>query len=717
MVIQFVIGDIFGALHNLVKFLPKVASDKLQWRIALTGLMVPAVFFVALAARATEFRVNTTTQFAQADPEIASLNGGGFVMVWEDDSPGGDGSAGAIKARRFNDSGTTQGAEFLVNTTTSSTQSAPHVAALSAGGFVVVWQDDSASGGDTSGRAVRAQRFDETGVAQGAEFLVNTTTSGVQLSPAIAGLTGGGFVIAWQDRSMTGGDLDGDAIRAQRYDASGGPQGAEFLVNTTTTSHQVSPTVAGLAGGGFVIAWQDQSKTAGTSANDDVRAQLYDAAGTAHGTEFVVNTTMTGDQRAPSAARLAGGDFVIAWQDRSNTGTDTSGLAVRAQRFNAAGAMQGAEFLANTTVAGNQSFPRVAALSGGGFVIAWDDGSGTGRDPFFGAVRAQRFDALNAPQGSEFLADTTVKGNQKNAVVAGLGNGGFVVGWTDFSATGGDTSSAAVRADIFAVSATVPATLFSSVLPTARTGFFPGGPAITVFATVINAGTTTGLNCQISIPAGSPVTLNIQQTDAANVPIGAADLSFDLAGGQTRSFILAFTPAMTSPGADIFPNFVCDNASVSVIPGVNLVFLPIGSVAGPDILSIGATPSQDGIINVPSGGVSFMTASAINIGAGDAAGSQDAAVSVSVDFGAVSQLLGLQMCETDAASQCLPGSPLGPGPVNAVIGNSASFFAIFVFDQASGGIPLNPADSRIFLRFKMASGTNLSVTSAAVTVP
>ena len=31
------------------------------------------------------------------------------------------------------------------------------------------------------------------------------------------------------------------------------------------------------------------------------------------GDEFVVNTYMTGDQLGPSVARLAGGGFVIAW--------------------------------------------------------------------------------------------------------------------------------------------------------------------------------------------------------------------------------------------------------------------------------------------------------------------------------------------------------------------------------------------------------------------
>ena len=271
-------------------------------------------------------------------------------------------------------------------------------------------------------------------------------------------------------------------------------------------------------------------------------------------------------------------------------------------------------------------------------------------------------------------------------------------------------------------------TLFSSVLPSARSGSTGGGASapgtsgaqaaggpITVFASVINAGANPAQSCQIVIPAGAPVTLSYQETNAANVPTGVIDQPFDLAAGQGRSFVLAFTPTAVSSGVDVFPDVMCDNANVDAIPGVNTVFLSIGNHPVPDILSIGATPSGDGIITVPTGSISFMTASATNIGAGDAAGSQDAAVTVSADTGAAALPLLLQVCETDAASTCI--TPLGTGPVSTVIGSGPSFFAVFVTDQSSTGIPLDPANARVFLRFTDASGTVRSVTSAAVTAP
>ncbi|VAV95608.1 FIG01023050: hypothetical protein [hydrothermal vent metagenome] len=668
-------------------------------------------------AQVIEFLVNTATNGSQGAPNVAALSGGGFVIVWEDFSQsGGDISNFAVRAQSYSAVGVKQGAEFLVNTTTENNQSSTQVAGLHDGGFIIVWNDGSQTGGDTSAFAIRAQRYNATGVAQGGEFLVNTTTTGFQFSPSVAALSGGGFVVAWEDGSLTGGDPSGFAVRAQSYNAAGAPQGVEFLVNTTTLASQLSPSVTALTGGGFVIAWEDSSQTGGDTSSFAIRAQSYNAAGAPQGVEFLVNTTTANFQLSPSVAALIGGGFVITWVDSSQDGGGTgASLDIRAQRFDAMGVAQGVEFLVNTTTLGSQSNASVAALTGGGFVIAWEDFSQTSGDTSSFAIRAQSYNAAGAPQGVEFLVNTTTTNFQLSPSVAVLIGGGFVVAWQDDSQTGGDTNSKAIRANIFNTSDT---TLFSSVLPVARTGFFPGGPVITVFASVINAGSGAAHNCIIRTPESVPVSLSYQQTNALNVPIGPGDVPFDLAVGQARSFILAFTPTATNSGEDVFPDIACSNGNVDTISGVNAAFLTITSVAGPDILSIGATTSNNGIINVPAGSIGFMTASAINIGAGDAAGSKDATVVVTADTGSATLGVLLQWCETDIVSKCINPAVAASTPINTIIGDTAKLFAVFAFDQTSGaGIPLDAANSRVFLRFKSPGGANYSVTSAAVTVP
>src|SRR4051812_34951113 len=78
---------------------------------------------------------------------------------------------------------TPAGAQFRVNTFTTGDQFAPAVAADAAGDFVVVWASD---GQDGSNSGVYAQRYNAAGVAQGSPLAVNTFTTGVQSLPAVA---------------------------------------------------------------------------------------------------------------------------------------------------------------------------------------------------------------------------------------------------------------------------------------------------------------------------------------------------------------------------------------------------------------------------------------------------------------------------------------------------------------------------------------------------
>ena len=57
---------------------------------------------------------------------------------------------------------------------------------------------------DGSGNGIYAQRFNADGSKNGAEFLVNTHTSDSQYQPSVSSLTGGGFLISWQSWGQDG---------------------------------------------------------------------------------------------------------------------------------------------------------------------------------------------------------------------------------------------------------------------------------------------------------------------------------------------------------------------------------------------------------------------------------------------------------------------------------------------------------------------------------
>src|SRR5689334_4885969 len=75
--------------------------------------------------------------------------------------------------------------EFQANSWTTNVQSAPSVAAGPAGGFVVVWPSYGGAA-DASSLSVQGQRYDGGGTPLGAQFQVNTYTTGFQSAPAVA---------------------------------------------------------------------------------------------------------------------------------------------------------------------------------------------------------------------------------------------------------------------------------------------------------------------------------------------------------------------------------------------------------------------------------------------------------------------------------------------------------------------------------------------------
>ena len=390
------------------------------------------------------FLVNSTTLGAQQFPHIAGLASGGFVVVWQDPSAtGSDTSGSAVRAQVYDSLGDPVGAEFLVNTTTTNAQQLPRVAALADGGFVVVWEDFSAGHAD-----VRARRFDDEGTAIDAnDFIVNSTTLNGQTDPHVAALADGGFVIVFEDDSQSGSDTSGSAVRARRYDANGVAQGNDFEIHTFGNSNQSGPSVAGLTNGGFVAVWADNSNQLGDNSPTGINARLFSALDAPVDIEFQVNTTTSSSQFEPRVAALANGSFVVVWQDNSASGFDDSNSAIRGQVFDAAGGMVGSEFLVNTAIANGQTDADVTALPDGGFFVVWRDGSETGGDTLVGAIRGQRFDEAGNRVGGELLINQIPTGDQRHPAVTALDDGRIAVAYRDLSGFG-ETSNGGILARI-----------------------------------------------------------------------------------------------------------------------------------------------------------------------------------------------------------------------------------------------------------------------------
>jgi hypothetical protein len=160
----------------------------------------------------SEFRVNVATTPDQAHASVASDPSGNFVVTWA--SYPQDGGTYGIFGRRYDSAGHALGGEFRVNSYTTSQQRYPSVASDASGTFVVAWES---SGQDGSGYGVFGQRYDSGGVPQGAEFQINSFTTGSQRMSSVGATGTDQFVVAWQSP----GDGGGYGVFGRRLDFAG----------------------------------------------------------------------------------------------------------------------------------------------------------------------------------------------------------------------------------------------------------------------------------------------------------------------------------------------------------------------------------------------------------------------------------------------------------------------------------------------------------------
>lgn len=375
-----------------------------------------------------EFLVNTYTTLNQSITAIDADAAGNFVVVWN--SEGQDGSGYGVYGQRYSAAGTPQGAEFRVNDFTTGDQLDASVAMDSDGNFVAVW---ASHGQDGSGYGIYARRYNANGVPEGGEFRVNSYTMNSQLDPSIAMNSDGDFVIVWASHSQDG---DRWGVYGRRYDSSGIPEGSAFRINSYSTDYQYFPSVAMDADGDFVTIWTSRWQD---GSNDGVYAQRFNASGIPQGSEFRVNTFTSNNQFVQSAAMDSEGNFVIVWTSQNQDG---DGLGVFARRYSAAGVAQGAEFQVNTYTLANQTQSTIALNDNGDLVVTWasqgQDGDGYG-------IYARRYTNSGLPLENEFRVNTFTTSDQSAARVAMNPDGSFVVAWSSAGQDGSGSGVYAQR--------------------------------------------------------------------------------------------------------------------------------------------------------------------------------------------------------------------------------------------------------------------------------
>jgi hypothetical protein len=358
------------------------------------GLTVISNFLVSSVAKAT-------TTGDQEKPQVALLNGGGAVVVWQ----GGKHGFQKTYARFIGPSG-----KFLlkqdvrVSAYPKYNQINPQVVTLTNGTVVIVWASD---GQDGSMLGVFARLFSPAGKALGPEFQVNQYTSFNQRTPGVAALASGNYVIVWISE-LQRGPASVDAY-ARQFSLSG-PLGNEFPVNTDTNVICANPSVAASPQGGFAVAWSQQA-----GAVNAVPSNPSDPTG--------ISPTDLGPGFPATVPSSDGWDVF-------GTVFDTNGVPVVP-----------APFRWNAYTYGDQYAPRLSAV-GSAYLAMWtslsqQDSQGNVIDPWEGV-----FGQFITPSGtlvssSDLHVNTTTVSRQIQPAVASDGVSRFLVVWSSFV---GDTS-------------------------------------------------------------------------------------------------------------------------------------------------------------------------------------------------------------------------------------------------------------------------------------
>lgn len=373
---------------------------------------------------AGEYSLSGALTGDQTRPALVFGPAGGYV-VWQDNVT--DGAGSGISAQRLNDNLSGTLAPFRVNEGGAGHQEFPQAAMLPNGAVVFVWQ-----GGALGFQKIHARFLNPDGTFATGDILVGAETNQPSLHPVVAVLAGGEVVVVWS-RMEADGHLRG--ICARRLSPAGALLGGEWLVNQASAYNQSKPAITALSDGGFVVAWMSESVRGGDpniieTVSDayavDIFARRHDAAGQPLGNEFKVNTQVHHCDN-PGVAATAGG-FTVVWEQR-DTVVRTNSMDILARSYDLAGVPVAPPAVVNSTTYGDQYAPRIAT-QGDTHLVLW---TSLGQDGSYEGIYGRALTVTGAPNGEEFLVNSTTFNQQIHPALAADSTGRFLVVWSSFT--------------------------------------------------------------------------------------------------------------------------------------------------------------------------------------------------------------------------------------------------------------------------------------------
>jgi len=250
-------------------------------------------------------QVNQYTTGSQGRPAVATASDGNFVITWSNAAQG-------VAGRRFAANGAPHGTQFQVAPGTPTGVGTTHLSIAPDGSFVVLWEP---------GTLVQGARFASDAMPLGTTFTVRAGARAARVAHA----ADGAFAIVWESFDRPEDELYG--VFGKPYDSSGAESGAEFHVNTFTTGWQHTSAIASSDDGGFTVVWL--RSFAPKARDDGLFGQRLDAAAQPLGTEFPITDQASVFTTAQAIGSDGAGNFVVTWQALGNGGDEPDVFAQR----------------------------------------------------------------------------------------------------------------------------------------------------------------------------------------------------------------------------------------------------------------------------------------------------------------------------------------------------------------------------------------------------
>ncbi|MDW3208402.1 MAG: putative Ig domain-containing protein [Reichenbachiella sp.] len=370
-----------------------------------------------------EFIVNSITSDNQTSPDVAQNADGDFVVVWRDTYAGQ-----AIKAQRYNEKGIRQGSEIIVNNNTSTSSRYPSVALNDEGNFMVVWHFYN---GGTGGEDVMGSVYDWNGEVVKDDFILNSDeTDGHQVYPDIALDENGDFRVIWS--STTYSDDSYSAIATKKFSPTGVAESAvtNYLTDDVLNVNDHRGSIAINEDGDIAVSY-----TYGYDGYE-LYLNVFNKALESQVEDLQISNSNEIKVFKPAITATEDGDFVVAWVE----GSDYHDLLVRKYS-------SGATFDGNAIEIDAGDRPNEAgiqAVDDGDFILTFVDEIDDSGD--YDGIWAQRLSYEMEKIGPEFLVNDTTQNDHSNSAMASSPDGSYTVVWeADYT----DGSNYAVMAKQF----------------------------------------------------------------------------------------------------------------------------------------------------------------------------------------------------------------------------------------------------------------------------